>query len=105
MRILLLSAIFFLQSCATGDAAVSKMTVEQQAFLENNVQLIQEGMVEEQLVGILGPVYRGGGTNRPMWLGPHQDKKSQIAVYLSDNEAYKVRWLQIGSFLWEKNLK
>lgn len=61
--------------------------------------MIRPEMTESDVANILDSVYRGSGTARPAWLGPTNDKGSQILVYFIDGRIYKVQWMKIGSFV------
>lgn len=91
----------FLVACASGKAAIEKMSPEQKEFLSSKLMLITPDMAEPDLVNLLGPIYRGAGTSRPVWLGPHKNESSQIAIYFSEGKIFKVRWMDLGSFTWE----
>ena len=97
----LLFIALILSACgATGDDALEKMSAEELAFVEK-IKMIKPEMTETDVANLLGPVYRGSGTARPAWLGPTNDSGSQILVYFVDGRIYKVRWMKLGSFVWE----
>jgi len=98
--LVLLLSVIILSACATGDDALEKMSAEELAFVEK-LKTIRPEMTESDVSNILGPVYRGGGTLRPAWLGPNNDRESQVLVYFVDDSIYKVRWMKLGSFVWE----
>jgi hypothetical protein len=105
---LVLSAVFMLFFCAcniaTGDEALQRMNPDEKQYLKKLIS-IKPDMDESKLAELLGPVYRGGGTARPVWLPPGGGHNSQVAVYLLNEKVFKVRWLKIGegAFMWEKN--
>jgi hypothetical protein len=100
MALILLLSALILSACATGDDALDQMSADEQAFVEK-IKRIKPEMTESDVASLLGPVYRGSGTARPAWLGPTSDTGSQILVYFSDGKIYKVRWMKMGSFVWE----
>ncbi len=68
-----------LWGCTEGAAALVKMSPQEKAFAAR-IASITSNMTEQDIEKLLGPVYRGGGTPRPVWLGPDGDKNSQVAV-------------------------
>jgi hypothetical protein len=100
MALILLLSAFILSACASGDDALAEMSAEELAFTEK-IKMIRPEMTESDVANLLGPVYRGSGTPRPAWLGPTNDSGSQILVYFVDGRIYKVRWMKLGSFVWE----
>lgn len=95
-----LLTLLILTACATSDDALDKMSAEELAFVDK-IKMITPEMTESDVANLLGPVYRGSGTARPAWLGPTNDTGSQILVYFVDGRIYKVRWMKLGSFVWE----
>lgn len=102
-NLIYLLPICLIISCATGDKAISKMSNTQCDFLNSKLLLIKPEMDEDSVSKLIGPVYRGSGTMRPVWLCPENNKASQIAIYYKNKLIYKVRWMQMGKFVWEKN--
>ena len=100
MAFVLLLTSLTLFACATGDNALDKMSTEEKAFLEK-IKMITPEMAESDVANLLGPVYRGSGTARPVWLSPTNNRFSQIAVYFADGRIFNVRWIKLGSFVWE----
>jgi hypothetical protein len=89
---------------ATGSDAVKAMSPVERSFLEQKLALIKKDMSQAQVEQILGKPYRGDGTVRPNWLGPEGGNSSQVAVYFFNDKAFKVRWMRIGRFAWNRNL-
>ncbi len=100
---ILILCIVILGSCATGERAIEKMTSEQLEFLMQKLNKIEPNMNEAEVSKILGTVYRGSGTKRPVWLGPKKEKSSQIAVYYKDGKIIKILWLELNNFFWRKD--
>ncbi|MDH4262685.1 MAG: hypothetical protein OEV78_06565 [Spirochaetia bacterium] len=94
-----------LPNLAKGEKAVEKMSPDEKIFLEEKILKITPDMSENEVSKILGPVYRGTETDRPVWLAIGNDNKSQVAVYYYENKIFKIRWLKLGSFVWEKNFR
>lgn len=97
-------SVLLIASCATGNNAIEKMSVAQRDFLETKLLSIKPNMSETEVTQILGPVYRDSGTNRPVWLGPEKKQSSQILIYYYNGRIAKIRWMEMGKFMWEKNL-
>ena len=91
-------------ACATGEEALAKMSPAEKAFVEK-IKTIKPEMTEADIERILGPVKRNGGSMRPSWAGPEGSDTSEIAVYFFDGKAQKVRWIKLGSFVWEHEIK
>lgn len=106
------SAIFlfivFSMGCSIlpdNDTARERMSLSQLAFLDSKIDLVKQNMNEEEISKILGNVYRGQGTDRPIWLGPEKNKLSQILVYYKNGKIFQIRWLALGNFSWQKRWK
>ncbi len=111
-KIILLTAALGLAAlalcCGVGDPdeAVRRMSDEERAFMKNRVLAITPDMSEERVSALLGPINRGSGSPRPVWPGPGFNPMSQVAVYYHVNgKIFKIRWMKLGSFVWEKNFR
>ncbi|HSA15517.1 MAG TPA: hypothetical protein P5346_12315 [Spirochaetota bacterium] len=99
------SLSFLLLTCgmASGDNAVEKMNDAEKKYLDESLQKITPDLTVKQLIAILGPVYKGSGTVRPVWLAPGDDEKSRVSVYYLNNKIIKIRWVKADTFVWEKD--
>jgi len=103
--LVLLVAAAIISACgATGEDALAAMSGSEKQFLEQKVSKIHKDMTSADVQQILGEPYRGHGTLRPNWLGPEGGDRSQIAVYFMNGKAFKVRWMHLGKFVWDRNL-
>ncbi len=100
--LVIIGSIFMARRTVTGEAALAKMTADEKAYLHEKLVKIRAGSTYEDAVGILGEPMRGAGTQRPIWLGPGGDKKSQIAAYCDETgKIRKLRWMKLGVFVFE----
>jgi len=108
ISVVVVTFLIGLLGCAMGDRALEKMTPEQRLLVHDVLEKITPEMTEDDLVQLLGPVRRGAGTNRPVWLGPHKDTRTQIAVYFENGKIRKIAWLKwrslFRSFYWSRNV-
>lgn len=95
-------AIVLKTSLCKGDAAVAKMDDAERAFLAQ-LETITAASTFKQIVDLLGQPDRPGAGIRPSWRAPGGSSRSQVAVYLSDGKPFKVKWMKIGAFTWERN--
>jgi hypothetical protein len=91
-----------LWACTTDAGAVAKMTEAERKLVQETLQKVPAETSITELEKQLGPVFRGGGTPRPVWLGPDKDKNSQIAIYIKNNKIVLIRWLKLRQWLWER---
>lgn len=91
-----------LWACTTDAAALAKMSAAERKLVEATLAKLPAETGIAQLEKVLGPPFRGGGTPRPVWLGPDKDKKSQIAIYLKNDKIALIRWLKLRQWLWER---
>jgi hypothetical protein len=91
-----------LWACTTDAGAVAKMTAAERKLVQETLQKLPAETSIADLEKKLGPMFRGAGTQRPVWLGPDKDKDSQIAVYLKNNKIVLIRWLKLRQWLWER---
>ncbi len=104
--VLAISALALCCGIGNPDEAVRRMNAEERAFLKNRVLAITPDMSEDRVSDLLGPVSRGSGSPRPVWAGPGINPMSQVAVYYHVNgKIFKIRWMKLGSFVWEKNFR
>ncbi len=95
-------SIIMARRTATGEAALKKMTHDERRFFDEKLRRIVPGDSYQEVLKQLGPPMRGDGSARPVWLGPNNDRKSQIAVYLDETGTVrKIRWMKIGTFVIE----
>lgn len=95
--------ILFFKSMASGQKAIERMNPEEKQFFEEKIQKINLGDSYETVKEILGMPDRGEGTKRPTWKVLDTKGRNQVAVYLSEkNLVNKIRWMNIGKFVWEK---
>jgi hypothetical protein len=88
---------------ATGQKVIEKMNPEEKQFFEEKIQKIELGDSYETVKEILGIPDRGDGTARPTWKVLETKGRNQVAIYLSERGTVsKVRWMNIGKFVWEK---
>ena len=87
-----------------GAQAVAVMSAREQAFLTEKLARITAQTTYEQIQTVLGTPYRGANTTRPVWLGTDKSKNSQISIYFSDGRPFRIRWIKLGQFMWEKNV-
>ena len=92
--------LFVALGCATGEDALKKMSPEERLFTEK-IKQIRPEMTEADIEKILGKVKRGSGTMRPSWSGPSGGEMDEVAVYFLGGRVGKVRWIKLGSFIWE----
>jgi hypothetical protein len=90
---------------ATGEDAVKAMSPVEKQFLLDKVMKIEGQMTAAQVEAVLGKPARGEGTARPTWLGPEGGKWSQVAVYLLNDKVFKVRWMHMGKFTGDEELR
>ena len=98
-----LSVLLLTCGMASGDNAIEKMNDAEKKYLNDSLQKITPDLTVKQLITILGPVYKGSGTVRPVWLAPGDDENSRVSVYYFNNRIIKIRWMKLDSFVWEKN--
>jgi hypothetical protein len=91
-----------LWACTTDAGALAKMTDAERKLVQDTLSKVPAETSISELEKVLGPAHRGGGTPRPVWLGPDKDKKSQIAVYIKNNKIALIRWLKLRQWLWER---
>ncbi|MBI1301142.1 MAG: hypothetical protein GC137_05720 [Alphaproteobacteria bacterium] len=84
----------------TGDLAIKRMSKNERVILEK-VDLIEQNMSFEDVISILGNPDRDGGGFRPTWV-VNDNKLNQIAVYIGTEGVWKVRWMKVGSFIYEE---
>ena len=101
--ILFASVIFFMRM-ASGEEAIEKMNEAEKQFFEEKIQKIEIGDSYEGVKEVLGTPDRGDGTKRPTWKVLETKGGSQVAIYLSETDTvFKIRWMKMGKFAWEKN--
>lgn len=89
----------------TGDAAIRAMNQQEITFLFQRLERIPAGASRAQVERILGTPYRLEPTERPSWRGPQGDSTSRVDVYFANGRAFQIRWIKVGSFMWEKQLR
>lgn len=95
--------IYLYDRMAKGSDAIHKMNEAERVFLETKLIAIPFGATYQEVEQVLGIPIRGLDTRRPTWLGPENNSLSQIAVYLTkENKVRKIRWMKLGTFVWEK---
>lgn len=86
----------------TGERAVQAMNAEERAALRG-VLLLRRGMSAEDVYRALGPPTEDLGLVAK-WNGLGGSALSQVRVYFLDGRAFKVRWMKLGAFVYERNL-
>ena len=86
-----------------GEKAISLMNESELALLEK-VSLIQKGMSYDEVTEILGEPDREALALRPSWM-VNNSPFNQISVYFGNEGAFKVRWLNLGCFVFEPTLQ
>jgi hypothetical protein len=86
----------------TGERAVQAMNAEERAALRG-VLALHRGMTAEEVFRMLGPPSDDLGLVAK-WNGFGGSGLSQARVYFLDGRPVKVRWMKLGSFVYERNL-
>jgi hypothetical protein len=84
--------------CATGSHALVKMSPEEREFAAK-LDKVQKGMTENEVVELLGPDYYIKPWMR-IWHPPGSGA-SQVRVYFWNSKVIDVRWMKLGSFVYE----
>ena len=87
-----------LSGCATGSGALNKMSPEEREFAAK-LDKIQIGMTEDEVAELLGPDYYLKPWMR-IWYPPGSSA-SQVRVYFSHGKVRDIRWMKLGSFVYE----
>lgn len=74
------------------------MSPEEQAFAVK-LEQVKPGMSEEEVISILGDDYWVQPQMR-MWY-PTGSSASQVRVMFEDKKVRSVRWIKLGSFIYE----
>ena len=85
-----------------GEKAISLMSESELALL-GKVSLIQKGMSYNEVAEILGEPDREAIGLRPTWR-INNSPFNQIAVYFGNEGAFKIRWFNLGCFIYEPTL-
>jgi len=93
---------FALTFAATGEKAIAKMTVEEKVYLEK-IASLRSGMSLSEVEEVLGPPDRDADGPRPCW-NVNENGSSHIAAYFEPEGLQKVRWMNIGRFMYEPEL-
>lgn len=86
----------------TGERAVQAMNAEERAALRG-VLALRRGMTPEDVFRTLGPPSQDIGLVAK-WNGFGGSALSQVRVYFIDGRPARVRWMKLGSFVYERNL-
>ncbi|HEY0605899.1 MAG TPA: hypothetical protein VGD58_23450 [Herpetosiphonaceae bacterium] len=86
----------------TGAAAVQAMTPQERAYMEQRLKNIPRSATRSQVEKLIGTPYRNQSSDRPNWYGPTED--SRVDVYFAEGKAFKIRWIYVGRFVWERDL-
>lgn len=102
IAIVVLVAVVLKTSRTRGEDAVARMNDAEREFL-SNLETISATSTLESVTAILGPPDRPCAGVRPSWIAPGGSARSQVAVYFIGEGPFKVRWMKIGEFTWERN--
>jgi len=83
----------------TGDDAIAKMSKSEKVFL-NKIMEIKPGMSYQDVEVILGTPDRNVTGLRPTWR-VNGSPFNQVAVYMGLDGVRHVRWMKIGTFIYE----
>ena len=85
----------------TGQDARLRMNKEERAYMVK-LNSIRRNMTYDQVKQKLGEPDREALGLRPTWIPPGGGALNQVAVYFNaDGNPWKVRWMKIGSFVYE----
>jgi pheromone shutdown protein TraB len=97
-------AVYFIDRTVstTGERAMRAMNAEERVALRG-VLALRRSMRAEDVHRLLGPPSEDLGLVAK-WNGFGGSGLSQVRVYFLDGRPVKVRWMKLGSFVYERNL-